>query len=267
MNTFATMAKLQEDPVAMDVSWVESLCCEEEDRCSTKCKMTFFPPGGSPRSVRSPTKSVSFSETVRVVLIPSRDDVQAANLACILWSSAFDFSCSKQTAFDEIQSIMAYNAALDAKDIMSLLYQPPLTCSLSTVHVLVVDSNPLVVGVVKKQLVRAFTSSRVIVQHAISGTDAVAKSKGTLHYDMFIISENKHATASPDIEALYLPSLLQHSIRGSQALFVGLLANEPADESRYLKGGFDVTFSKRRIYEEALWNNLPGKLSNKIEKA
>ncbi len=83
-----------------------------------------------PNKIRSaseplkPTKSVHFNPSVHVVLIPTVMEYVLAGLADLLWWSEADYAHFKHEAVQEMVKYMLGHTALNAKEVIRLLYQP-----------------------------------------------------------------------------------------------------------------------------------------------
>lgn len=74
---------------------------------------------------QKPRKKVSFEDgTVRVMLIPTREEIQKCTCDNPIWWSADDYAEFKADAVKELKALMAEHSHLDTKAAIQLLYQP-----------------------------------------------------------------------------------------------------------------------------------------------
>ena len=69
-------------------------------------------------------KSVSFSNMVRVWMIPSRKELLDVNILQELWWSDKDFAQFRRECFDEMLELKAKHPDISRRQMLKLLYQP-----------------------------------------------------------------------------------------------------------------------------------------------
>mmetsp|Transcript_17356 Transcript_17356/g.15649 ORF Transcript_17356/g.15649 Transcript_17356/m.15649 type:complete len:175 (-) Transcript_17356:193-717(-) len=67
---------------------------------------------------------VKFDDSVKVILIPSRNEYHEAKLANLLWWENKDYSKFKDQAHNEVVSAVNINDSCGFREAMTLLYQP-----------------------------------------------------------------------------------------------------------------------------------------------
>jgi hypothetical protein len=68
-------------------------------------------------------KQLRFSESVKVVLIPTADEYRKANFAEVLWWAPSSYEEFKRSALEEIKGAMRQHHS-DVKGAMNIIYQP-----------------------------------------------------------------------------------------------------------------------------------------------
>ena len=79
----------------------------------------------STRAISSfPTpKKVRFFETVKVILIPKREELQAAQLSQFLWLTTADYQASKKEAITELDDYLKDNPGMTYQEAAQMLYR------------------------------------------------------------------------------------------------------------------------------------------------
>lgn len=69
-------------------------------------------------------KKVKFQTTIRVVLIPCKDEYVHAGLFDALWWGDLDYSTFKFSAFTELKALMSSRNIKNSQEAINILYQP-----------------------------------------------------------------------------------------------------------------------------------------------
>jgi hypothetical protein len=93
----------------------------------------------TPRVETKLRKRVRYETSVRVVLIPTRDEYVEAGLQNDLWWEDTDYTVFKNSAVRELKALMTLKRLTNSKEALTLLYQPGF-------HIEIEDISPTVVA-------------------------------------------------------------------------------------------------------------------------
>lgn len=78
--------------------------------------------------IKPSRKCVRFSNSVQLILIPTRDEFCKAGLDSLLWWINEDYSTFKFAAVSELRNLMMLDSRIDCKMAQLVLYQPMVSC-------------------------------------------------------------------------------------------------------------------------------------------
>jgi len=99
----------------------------------------------APQVAPKKKKSVKFSTSVKVILIPKREEYVDAGIDSLIWWGDSDYVGFKESAVSEMRQLMALDSRIDSVAARRILYQPQgptkLTGLASEIHSVVSNSN------------------------------------------------------------------------------------------------------------------------------
>ena len=158
------------------------------------------------------TKRVSFSNVVRVVLIPTRAELKKAKLS--LWHTPYDYLLAKKSVKEEVDEILEHSS-FSSRECMRILYQPKTSC----IRVLVVERDLSIRNWIRDQFFDLFGSPNVLFVFVDSGLQAVSKARKNLCFDV-VLMRSDIPYSYFDIKRHQLPRLLRKTSGFDSCIFV-----------------------------------------------
>jgi len=81
--------------------------------------------GDLTKTVPKKKREVKFSNSVKVILIPKREEYSVAGIDALIWWTDADYNIFKSAAISELRDLMSLDTRIDSKTAQKILYQPP----------------------------------------------------------------------------------------------------------------------------------------------
>lgn len=159
-------------------------------------------------------KRVTFSNVVRVMLIPTRAELRKAKLS--LWHTPYDYLLAKKSVKEEVDEILE-NSSFSSRECMRILYQPNTSC----IRVLVIERDMIIRNWIRDQFFDLVGSPNVLFVFVDSGLQAVSKARKNLCFDAVLMRSDLPYSYF-DINRNHLPRLLRKTSGFESCIFVSL---------------------------------------------
>ena len=180
----------------------------------TLCQSLYGKSFKSDKKCESSRKRVTFSNIVRVMLIPTRNELRLARLA--LWHTPYDYLLAKRSVKEEVGEILQ-NSSFSSRECMRILYQPRSSC----IKVLVIEKDRKVRDWIRDQIYYSMGDPNVLLVFVESGLQAISKARKILCFDVVMMRSNLPCSYF-DVRQEHLPKLLRKASGFDSCLFVSL---------------------------------------------
>jgi PAS domain-containing protein len=139
-------------------------------------------------------RSVSFSDKISVVLIPSRSELESRRLIDMLWWTAAEFTETKKLAENEVVGALSMESTISLGDAVHLLYQPRCVDGHLILHVLVASHDArrrsLLFQQIKKAHKQAALKNRLLIQQACTTEEVYDKLEACVSFNAVFLDRS-----------------------------------------------------------------------------